>query len=60
MTNQDKRIRKLEQSLEFYKRRVIEIQKYQSEIPDPHRQIICDILANGFRDKMIEKHRSLN
>ena len=37
----------LRRSLEFYKTRTNEIQKYQKELPEPHRTVICNILANG-------------
>jgi hypothetical protein len=37
----------LERSRDFYKLRVNEMEKYQSEVPDPYRHIICNILANG-------------
>lgn len=40
-------IYKLERSLEFYKRRCDELQKVQSKMRDPERQVVCDILANG-------------
>ena len=40
-------LRKSEQSVEFHARRTENIQNIQRFIPDPHRQAICDILANG-------------
>lgn len=34
-------------SADFYKRRCDELQKHQSQMRDPERTIVCDILANG-------------
>jgi hypothetical protein len=31
----------------FYGLRMDELQKYQKELPEPHRTIVCNILANG-------------
>jgi hypothetical protein len=38
----------LEQSLEFYRTRMNNLQCWQSSMRDPERKIVCDILANGF------------
>ena len=38
---------KIKSSIDFYKIRVDAIQKYQHKLPEPHRTIICNILANG-------------
>ena len=38
--------RKLTQ-LEFYKRRVDELERNKDEFPEPYRTMICNILANG-------------
>jgi len=43
----DKRISELEQSLSFYRRRCEELQRVQSNMRDPERKAVCDILANG-------------
>jgi hypothetical protein len=34
-------------SLDFYKRRVEALQQWQSNMRDPERTVVCDILANG-------------
>lgn len=34
-------------SLNFYKRRCDELQRIQSKMRDPERQMVCEILANG-------------
>lgn len=31
----------------FYKRRIEELQKIQSQMRDPERKMVCDILSNG-------------
>jgi hypothetical protein len=49
-----KRVAELEQSETFYKRRCDALQDEQSKFRDPERQIVCDILANGRRDPVIE------
>lgn len=38
---------KLRSSLDFYKRRVDELQSAQAQMRDPERMMVCDILANG-------------
>ncbi len=35
------------QSLDFYRRRVQALQRWQSKMRDPERTIVCDIIANG-------------
>lgn len=40
-------IRRLNISLDFYKRRCQELQRVQSMMRDPERKMVCDILANG-------------
>ena len=34
-------------ALDFYRRRCEAIQTYQRHLPEPHRTVICNILANG-------------
>ena len=33
--------------INFYKVRIQALQEYQNELPEPHRTLICNILANG-------------
>lgn len=40
-------VKVLRQSLDFYQRRCVLLQKWQSQMRDPERTIVCDILANG-------------
>jgi hypothetical protein len=46
-TNDQKAIRGVLHSLDFYRRRCEALQAYQRELPEPHRTAICNILANG-------------
>jgi hypothetical protein len=39
--------KRLENTRNFYEPRMNLLQKYQMELPEPHRTAICDILANG-------------
>ena len=41
-------VEQMTQTADFYKRRCDELQKHQSQMRDPERTIVCDILANGF------------
>jgi hypothetical protein len=34
-------------SLDFYKLRVLELEKHKHEFPEPYYTMICNILANG-------------
>lgn len=45
-------------SRDWYKRRCEALQEAQAEFRDPERQIVCDILANGRRDRVIEQNRA--
>jgi len=45
---QEREIKTLRHSLGFYKERCDELQKWQSKMRDPEREIVCQILANGF------------
>ena len=38
---------KATRSLDFYRRRIDALQKWQSKMRDPERTIVCDIIANG-------------
>jgi chromosome segregation ATPase len=49
---------RLREEKEFYKRRCDALQKEQSGMRDPERQIVCDILANGKRDAAIDAARA--
>ena len=40
-------IGELRSSVEFYKCRCEELQRWQSSMRDPERTVVCDILANG-------------
>lgn len=40
-------LRRLKSSKEFYERRCNELQRVQSQMRDPERKMVCDILANG-------------
>lgn len=40
-------IKKLRRAVEFYKIRMDAFQKWQIELPEPHRTHCCDIIANG-------------
>lgn len=42
-----KEINDLRVEVAFYKRRCEALQAWQSEMRDPERTIVCDILANG-------------
>lgn len=48
----------IEKATDFYKRRCDALQQAQKEMRDPERQMVCDILANGYRDKAIEASRA--
>lgn len=39
--------KELLESESFYKKRVEELQKIQSQMRDPERKMVCDIIANG-------------
>lgn len=43
----DRAERALKNTRDFYELRMNALQKYQKELPEPHRTIICNILANG-------------
>lgn len=34
-------------SLSFYKKRVLELEKHKDKFPEPYYTMICNILANG-------------
>lgn len=40
-------VKDIEQSRDWYKRRVDLLQEWQSKMRDPERTIVCDIIANG-------------
>jgi len=42
-----KQLDKALRSLDFYRRRIEALQKWQSKMRDPERVIVCDIIANG-------------
>jgi hypothetical protein len=39
---------RVERSYDFYKKRCDNLQKIQSQMRDPERKWVCDILANGY------------
>lgn len=43
----EKELADMRDSRDFYKRRTDELQKAQSQMRDPERTMVCDILANG-------------
>ena len=43
----EKELADVRDSRDFYKRRTDELQKAQSQMRDPERTMVCDILANG-------------
>ncbi len=50
----------LERSLEWYGKRMNNLQCWQSSMRDPERKIVCDILANGFTLTTKEEIDSVN
>ena len=48
IVSSEDRIKALEWSLEWYKKRANMLQCWQSSMRDPERKIVCAILANGF------------
>jgi hypothetical protein len=47
----------LQPTIDFYQRRVDALQEAQSQMRDPERTMVCDIIANGKLDPMIGKDR---
>lgn len=45
-------IKDLQRSLEWSRSRCDALQKQQSQMRDPERTWVCDILANGFTSKL--------
>ena len=41
------RLKRLKRSLEFYKKRVDELERNKDKFPEPYLTMICNILANG-------------
>jgi len=40
-------VKKIKQSLAFYKKRVEELEQHKKEFSEPNYTLICNILANG-------------
>jgi hypothetical protein len=47
IAEKDSEIKRLERSRDFYKARCESLQAVQSQMRDPERQAVCEILANG-------------
>ncbi len=47
----------LQPRIDFYQRRVEALEEAQSQMRDPERTMVCDIIANGTLDAMIGKDR---
>jgi len=42
-----KKVKRLKNSLAFYKSRVEELERHKKDFPEPYKTMICNILANG-------------